>query len=99
MSNDANPPAPQPLLKGREVIVAVCGGIAAYKVADVVSTLVQLGAGVTVVLTGEATQFVIDLRVNFFQLYIGGKPDIACHRSIVHTTTICLMGGNFLSRI
>ena len=49
--SDNLPPeaAPQPqALKGREIIVAVCGGIAAYKVADVVSKLVQLGAGVTV---------------------------------------------------
>ena len=45
-------------LKGREIIVAVCGGIAAYKVADVVSKLVQLGAGVTVVMTCEAQKFV-----------------------------------------
>src|SRR3954454_23080160 len=47
-----------PALKGREIIVAVCGGIAAYKVADVVSKLVQLGAGVSVVMTAEATRFV-----------------------------------------
>ena len=45
-------------LKGREIIVAVCGGIAAYKVADVVSKLVQLGAGVTVVMTKDAQKFV-----------------------------------------
>src|ERR687889_223193 len=48
-------------LKGREVIVAICGGIAAYKVADVVSRLVQLGAGVTVAMTGEAQKFVTPL--------------------------------------
>ncbi|HTL29671.1 MAG TPA: flavoprotein [Tepidisphaeraceae bacterium] len=48
-------------LKGREIIIAVCGGIAAYKVADVVSNLVQLGAGVTVVMTAEATKFVTPL--------------------------------------
>src|SRR5438105_8043823 len=53
-------PAP-PALKGREIIVAVCGGIAAYKVADVVSKLVQLGAGVTVVMTAEAQHFVTPL--------------------------------------
>src|SRR5687767_9077268 len=55
------PPAPPPALKGREVIVAVCGGIAAYKVADVVSKLVQRGAGVTVVMTAEAQRFVTPL--------------------------------------
>src|SRR5881397_191747 len=50
-----------PDLKGREVIVAICGGIAAYKVADVVSKLVQRGAGVTVVMTPEAQKFVTPL--------------------------------------
>jgi len=55
----ADPITPPPMtLKGREIIVAVCGGIAAYKVADVVSKLVQLGAGVTVVMTREAQRFV-----------------------------------------
>lgn len=61
MSDALNPPQPQPVpprLKGREIIVGVCGGIAAYKVADVVSKLVQLGAGVTVVMTKEAQKFV-----------------------------------------
>ncbi|MBC8107981.1 MAG: hypothetical protein H7Z14_15440 [Anaerolineae bacterium] len=48
-------------LKGREIIVGVCGGIAAYKVADVVSKLVQAGAGVTVVMTAEAQKFVTPL--------------------------------------
>ena len=57
-------------LKGREIIVAVCGGIAAYKVADVVSKLVQHGAGVTVVMTNEATKFVTPLT---FQA-LSGRP-------------------------
>ena len=50
-----------PTLQGREIIVAVCGGIAAYKIAEVVSKLVQLGAGVTVAMTAEAQQFVTPL--------------------------------------
>src|SRR3954462_8152526 len=59
MASDADiPAAVHPALKGREVIVAVCGGIAAYKVADVVSKLVQLGAGVTVCMTEGAQKFV-----------------------------------------
>ena len=47
-----------PDLTGREVVVAVCGGISAYKVCQVVSTLVQRGAGVTVAMTEAATRFV-----------------------------------------
>src|SRR5678815_4638241 len=58
MDGDAAPPQ---TLRGREIIVAVCGGIAAYKVADVVSKLVQLGAGVTVCMTAEAQRFVTPL--------------------------------------
>src|SRR5687767_9723319 len=71
-SDDTTPstPPPQPVLKGREVIVAVCGGIAAYKVADVVSKLVQLGAGVTVCMTREAQRFVTPLT---FQA-LSGRP-------------------------
>src|SRR5262245_5163051 len=57
MSEDTSIPA----LKGREIIVAVCGGIASYKVADVVSKLVQQGAGVTVVMTASAQKFVTPL--------------------------------------
>ena len=52
---------PAALLKGREIVVGVCGGIAAYKVADVVSKLVQLGAGVTVCMTAEAQKFITPL--------------------------------------
>jgi len=48
-------------LKNREILVAVCGGIAAYKVADVVSKLVQSGAGVTVAMTAEAQKFITPL--------------------------------------
>lgn len=51
---------PEPL-NGREVVVGVCGGIAAYKVADVVSKLVQAGAGVTVAMTPDAVRFVAPL--------------------------------------
>ncbi len=57
-SNAPDPSSPQSTLKGKEIVVAVCGGIAAYKVADVVSKLVQRGAGVTVAMTESATRFV-----------------------------------------
>lgn len=53
--NDAPTNSP---LQGKEIIVAVCGSIACYKVADVVSKLVQGGAGVTVCMSDAATKFV-----------------------------------------
>jgi phosphopantothenoylcysteine decarboxylase/phosphopantothenate--cysteine ligase len=45
-------------MNGRELLVGVTGGIAAYKTAALVSRLVQTGAGVTVVMTESALQFV-----------------------------------------
>ena len=45
-------------LANRSVLVCVCGGIAAYKVCEVVSRLAQAKAGVTVAMTAEAQHFV-----------------------------------------
>lgn len=45
-------------LRGYEVLVCVTGGIAAYKTAEVVSRLVQEGAGVSVAQTRHARRFV-----------------------------------------
>jgi phosphopantothenoylcysteine decarboxylase/phosphopantothenate--cysteine ligase len=57
----STPPAATVSLKGREIVLAVCGGIAAYKVADLTSKMVQAGAGVTVVMTPDAARFVTPL--------------------------------------
>ena len=59
-----------PELAGKEVIIAVCGGISAYKVADLASKLVQRGAGVTVAMTKSAQQFITPLT---FQA-LSGRP-------------------------
>ncbi|MBP7936982.1 MAG: phosphopantothenoylcysteine decarboxylase [Phycisphaerae bacterium] len=48
-------------MNGYEVIVAVGGGIAAYKVCHVVSRLVQRGCGVNVAMTDAGTKFVTPL--------------------------------------
>jgi phosphopantothenoylcysteine synthetase/decarboxylase len=45
-------------MNGREIIVGVTGGIAAFKTAALVSQLVQGGAGVTVVMTAAAERFI-----------------------------------------
>ncbi|HWB53135.1 MAG TPA: flavoprotein [Tepidisphaeraceae bacterium] len=57
-------------LKGRNIVVGVCAGIAAYKSADLVSKLVQMGAGVTVCMTPDASRFVQPLT---FQA-LSGRP-------------------------
>jgi len=45
-------------MQGREILVAVTGGIAAYKAAYLVSRLTQAGAGVSVMMTESAEKFV-----------------------------------------
>lgn len=53
----ANMPAAREL-SGYELLVCVTGGIAAFKVAQLVSQLVQAGCGVTVAMTRHARHFV-----------------------------------------
>lgn len=48
-------------LRGRTLLVGVCGGIAAYKCAGVVSALRQAGADVHVIMTEAAQRFVTPL--------------------------------------
>jgi phosphopantothenoylcysteine decarboxylase/phosphopantothenate--cysteine ligase len=55
---DARRTVAQGAFVGREVLVCVCGGIAAYKTATVVSRLVQSGCGVTVAMTRAARRFI-----------------------------------------
>jgi len=45
-------------MQGREILLGVTGGIAAYKAAMLASRLVQAGAGVTVIMTRSATELV-----------------------------------------
>src|SRR5712664_153103 len=46
------------MLQGKHIVLGVCGGIAAYKAADLTSKLQQAGALVDVVLTERAAEFV-----------------------------------------
>lgn len=49
------------MLEGKNVLLGVTGGIAAYKAADLVSKLVKQGANVDVIMTEGATKFVTPL--------------------------------------
>ncbi|WHH59902.1 bifunctional phosphopantothenoylcysteine decarboxylase/phosphopantothenate--cysteine ligase CoaBC [Petroclostridium sp. X23] len=46
------------MLKGKVVVIGVCGGIAAYKSADLVSKLKKLNAEVHVIMTRSACEFI-----------------------------------------
>jgi phosphopantothenoylcysteine decarboxylase / phosphopantothenate---cysteine ligase len=56
--------------RGRRIIVGLSGGIACYKVANVVSALAQAGAEVTVAMTESATRFVTPLTLQA----LSGRP-------------------------
>ncbi len=49
------------MLQGKRILIGIGGGIAAYKVCEVVSTLAKAGAEVRVILTAGAQQFVTPL--------------------------------------
>ncbi|NLV75735.1 MAG: bifunctional phosphopantothenoylcysteine decarboxylase/phosphopantothenate--cysteine ligase CoaBC [Tissierellia bacterium] len=62
------------MLKDKHIIVGVTGGIAAYKVVDVVSRLKKLNANVEVIMTKNATKFVTPLTFQTLSLnpvYVG----------------------------
>jgi len=70
-------------MKGKKLIVGVTGGIAAFKAAQLVSTVRQSGADVTVVMTREAQQFVTPLTFQALSqkkvvtdLFALDRPDI-----------------------
>lgn len=49
------------MLKGKNIVLGVTGGIAAYKACDIASRLVKLGADVHVIMTRSACEFVMPL--------------------------------------
>ncbi len=51
----------QDVLAGRNIVIGVCGGIAAFKAASLVTALRKRGAEVKVVMTPNATEFVTPL--------------------------------------
>ncbi len=51
-------------LKGKKIVLGVCGSIAAYKSAILVRQLVKAGAEVKVILTASASQFITPLTLS-----------------------------------
>ncbi|MVN23302.1 bifunctional phosphopantothenoylcysteine decarboxylase/phosphopantothenate--cysteine ligase CoaBC [Mucilaginibacter arboris] len=52
------------MLKGKKILLGVCGSIASYKSASLIRLLVEAGATVQVVMTQEATQFITPLTLS-----------------------------------
>lgn len=51
------------MVRGKKVLIGISGGIAAYKVCEVVSTLFKAGAEVRVILTRSAQEFITPLTL------------------------------------
>lgn len=75
------------MLEGKTVILGVTGGIAAYKAVELLRLLVKAGAGVHVIMTRAATEFVAPLT---FQT-LSGNP--------VHTELFNLMAEQEIGHI
>jgi|LGVF01.2.fsa_nt_gb phosphopantothenoylcysteine decarboxylase/phosphopantothenate--cysteine ligase len=58
------------MLQGKEIVLGVCGGIAAYKAAELVRLYVKAGANVSVIMTAAAQEFITPLT---FQT-LSGRP-------------------------
>lgn len=52
------------MLEGKNIVLGVCGSIAAYKSASLVRLLVKAGANVQVVMTPDATNFITPLTLS-----------------------------------
>lgn len=68
-------------VEGRELLIGVSAGIAAYKAADLVSRCVQSGAGVTVVLSPAAQRFV---GPTTFEALTGRRVHTSLFRASAH---------------
>ena len=51
------------MLKGKNVVIGITGGIACYKVCEIISYLVREGANVDVIMTKNATEFITPLTI------------------------------------
>ncbi len=97
------------MLKNREIIVGVCGGIAAYKVVELVRELTKRGANVHVVMTKNAQQFIAPLTFqtlsgnpvlcDMFQLLQGSKIGHVALADIADLMVVAPATANVLGKI
>ena len=77
------------MLAGKCIVLAVCGGIAAYKAADLASRLVKQGAQVHVIMTKSGAEFVTPLTFQSITKnpVVCGMFDKPVYLSLIHIYT------------
>jgi phosphopantothenoylcysteine decarboxylase/phosphopantothenate--cysteine ligase len=66
------------LLQDKRIVVGICGGIAAYKSADLVSRLRKKGAQVRVIMTDKAQEFITPLTLRTISGYKVATDMFSC---------------------
>jgi phosphopantothenoylcysteine decarboxylase/phosphopantothenate--cysteine ligase len=72
---------------GRRVLIGIGGGIAAYKIAQVISTLFQSGIEVRAILTQGATEFITPLTIATLSRHLAYTDSLfweATHKRPLH---------------
>jgi phosphopantothenoylcysteine decarboxylase/phosphopantothenate--cysteine ligase len=78
--------SPQPRFLGKRVVLGVTGSIAAYKAVELLRSLVQEGADVSVVMTPSATRFVPPLTFEVLSKHPVATDLFAAHDEMLHLT-------------
>lgn len=86
------------IFTGKNIIMGVCGGIAAYKSADLIRSLAKRGANVHVVMTESAKEFIAPLTLEtlsrtpvFTNLFPPPKGDPLAHISLGNKADIVVV--------
>ena len=97
------------MLAGKRIVLGVSGGIAAYKVADLASKLVQAGAIVDVIMTAAAQRFVAPLTFQAItkrpvrtDIYADWLGDDTGHVGLAHNADLLVIApatANTLARL
>ena len=96
-------------VQNREIVVGVCGGIAAYKTAELVRALTKKGASVHVVMTKNAMEFITPLTFQtisghevtheMFRLFTGGKIGHIALADIAEQIVIAPATANIIGKV
>ena len=76
----------QPRFPGKRIVLGVTGSIAAYKAVEILRSLVQDGADVSVVMTASATRFVTPLTFEVLSKHPVATDLFATHQDMLHLT-------------